>query len=376
MNRYVALHLLFAWGFSAHCVSGSGTKEDVLLQKIRQDVYPNLIQRIKYPYSHWPYEVPRNKSGCSQELFQFWNDLDNETKVAYLDSFGKVGAGILTGNVVYLGYYDQCIDIGNTDYCRFPFDVVLTTNMTGSFTAPVKIPFEFGICFPSSCDAEDFYQLFFIDTGQEEYFNISYTDILGTSYVINATVLGDSTGIQCPWRDLDWTTSSIIMLTICVLFVVLVIAGTLVDVLLWFISDILPKVNLHEWNTADSEVQEDKLVINEDEPLINTPHKLKTKRTMMNKLRPTDFLKDLILSFSLYKTIPVIMATQQPANAITNINGIRVIGMFWVILGHTFAWILNFGVVANNKEAVETVPTHFLYQPMANAFFSVDIFLC
>ena len=67
-------------------------------------------------------------TNCSQKLLEFWNDLSNENQAAYLDSFGKVGAGILTGNYAFLGYYDQCIDIGNTDYCLFLFDVTLTTS--------------------------------------------------------------------------------------------------------------------------------------------------------------------------------------------------------------------------------------------------------
>ena len=164
----------------------------------------------------YEFGLENSQTNCSQELTQFWNDLDNETQAAYLDSFGKVGAGILTGNVVYLGYYDQCIDIGNTDYCRFPFDVTLTTNTTRSVT----IPFEFGMCFPSSCDAKDFYQLFFIDS-DEEFYSISYTaDVNAMSYTINVTTSSEYTELHCPWRDLDWTTSSIIMLTVCVLFVV------------------------------------------------------------------------------------------------------------------------------------------------------------
>ena len=84
--------------------------------------------------------------------------------------------------------------------------------------------------------------------------------------------------------------------------------------------------------------------------------------------------EDLILSFSLYKTVPAIMATHQPATAITSINGMRVLSMFWVILGHTFYWGILFDVVANSKEAIETVTKHFLFQPVVNFTFSVDTF--
>ena len=59
------------------------------------------------------------------------------------------------------------------------------------------------------------------------------------NYTISVTV--PSVEPKCPWRNLDWTTSSIIVLTISILFIALVIVGTVVDVLLWFSSDVLVK---------------------------------------------------------------------------------------------------------------------------------------
>ena len=331
-----------------YCTSSVTAKEDDLLSDlINEHFFPDLIQEVKYLYDLGL----GNSTKCSQELLQFWNDLDNETRAAYLDSFGKVGAGILTGNVIYLGYYDQCTDIGNTDYCLFPFDVTLTINTT-RFT----IPFEFGMCFPSSCDAEDFYELFFIDSNEVFYSN-SYTDVNALSYTVDVMASIEYTEPQCPWRDLDWTTSSIIMLIVCVLFIVLVIIGTLVDVLLWFISDILPKLFLPETElpvtVTDSTSCEVKNSINEDEPLINGTPKLQS----VTKTQYIEFLKELMLSFSLYKTVPVIMNTHQPANAITSINGIRAIALLWAILGYSFSLEVQYNVIANIQETLETVPT-------------------
>ena len=70
----------------------------------------------------------------------------------------------------------------------------------------------------------------------------------------------------------------------------------------------------------------------------------------------------------------MILATHQPTNAITSINGIRVISMCWVILGHTLVWALEYNVLANVKEVIDTVPKQFLYQLLVNATFSVDDF--
>ena len=85
-----------------------------------------------------------------------------------------------------------------------------------------------------------------------------------------------------------------------------------------------------------------------------------------------------MLSFSLYKTVPAIMATRQPAKAVTSINGIRVISMFWIILGHTFMYGLqidNYSAgFANIRYVYETVSRRFLFQPVVDFAISVDSF--
>ena len=402
------IYLLFViWGSLTHCISTSSvTEEDVLMESIDRHFYPSLIQKINNP-------TLDNNANCLQELSQFWNDLDNETRAAYLDSFGKVGPGILAGNVIYLGYYDQCIDIGNTDFCRFPFNVTVasdTVDLSGS------IIFEFGMCFPSSCSATDFYHIFY--QSDEVIYTHTFT-FLDNNFTINVTVPSFDNEPKCPWRNLDWTPSSIIVLTISILFIVLVVIGTIVDVLLWFINDIFPTVHLKDCsemkspvNSIDSMSCEVKHSVDEEEPLINVTksntivqrkmkspanltdsscevkHSVDEEEPLINVAKPItkkvqrspaetrciEFLKDLILSFSLYKTMPVIMNTHQPGNAITSINGIRVISMFWVITGHTYLWGLTYGVTANVEKAVEAVPKRFLFQPIDNSFLSVDSF--
>ena len=348
--------------------------DDLLLDSINihvyRDFYPDMTQNIMRAYESAPLDN-YHANNCSQELLQFWGKLDNQRRAAYLDCIGKVGAGILTGNVQYLGYYDQCIDIGNTDYCRFPFDMTITTTETPS-NVSVTTPVEFGMCFPSSCDSNDFYDLLFIGS-DETFYSKSFTHINAVNYTVNITVSAGYTKPLCPWRDLKWTNSSIVVLTVCILLIILVIIGTMVDVSLWFIDDVLPKLNLPgrkpQTTMTNPEVKHS---INEDEPPINAKHKQKSSS---NKQR-IEFLKDLVLSFSVYKTIPTIMATRQPANAVTSINGIRVISMFWIILGHTFSMgIVNYGAVfANIQEVSETVQNRFLFQPVDNYSFAVDSF--
>ena len=378
MNVHLLLSLLLASLKLelTHIRGVTALTEDYLLpdlsnRHLYRDFYPDLMQKIRYLCNSGLDDFQTN---CSQELLQFWEDLDNKSQAAYLDSFGKVGAGILTGNVAYLGYYDQCIDIGNTDYCRFPFEVTLTTT-TVSSAASVTIPVEIGMCFPSSCNAMDFYNLF----SNVAFYSKSVIDINAITYAVNVMASMEYTAVLCPWRDLRWTNSSIAVLTVCVLLIVLVIIGTTVDASLWLIGDVLPKLHLPETEpqkavtyptTCNCEVKHS---INEDEP--HAKHKPKTSQTVTEK-HFVEFIKDLMLSFSLYRTIPAIMATHQPASAVTSINGIRVISMFWIILGHTFALgnlHPHYGF-KNIQEISETVYKHFFFQVVSNIDFAVDSF--
>ena len=53
------------------------------------------------------------------------------------------------------------------------------------------------------------------------------------------------------------------------------------------------------------------------------------------------------------------MSTHQPVTAITSINGIRVISMFWVILGHAAYWPWQSLIYTNYLEYYEKMPKHF-----------------
>ena len=350
-----------------------GISDDVVSDSFKRHFnlyfYPDLKEKVRHFYDYETLDADfSQRTNCS--LQEFWQDLDNETRASYLDSFGKVGAGILKGNVIFPGYYDQCIDIGNTDYCLFPFDVILTAE--GHFNRSVTIPLEFGMCFPSSCDANDFYHLFYSHGLGELFYAKSFTDVDAMTYTINVIASIEYTEPSCPWRDLKWTNSSIIVLVVCVLLIVFVITGTILDVSLWFLNDnlpnlLLPTITQQETNAYSTPPQcEVRNSVNEDEPPT-------ASQIVINK-RFINFLKDLILSFSLYKTIPTIMSTHQPVTAILSINGIRVISMFWVILGHAAYWPWQSLIYANYLEYFEKMPKYFLFQPIINFAFAVDSF--
>ena len=52
----------------------------------------------------------------------------------------------------------------------------------------------------------------------------------------------------------------------------------------------------------------------------------------------TDVVAKFFLCFSLIQNTNRIMSTKVPPGAITSINGMRVLSMWWVILGHCYAF--------------------------------------
>ena len=336
--------------------------------------YPRFIDGMKSLTSdtETPELAPKECSGHYYEFIESMqnNTISNRSLTYYFDSYGKPEAGILYGNYIFLGNYDECILIGGTDFCLFPYNVSI---YDGDHDTTFHQVFEFGMCYPSKCSAQDFYA-FINDNVVERLSNLSV--------IVNVTINPIMSGPSCSWRDLPWSASSIIMLFICCLMASLVVLGTLVDILIWAFAVVHKHQNSAEMKTpatlAESVSCDEKESVNEDEPLINTEPKNKKQdyglkgNRMQHRLM--EFGYDLILSFSLYKTVPTIMSTFQPPSAITSINGIRVISMFWVILGHTFLWGLFYRVTDNAVYAIENVPKTFAFQPVANSYLSVDSF--
>ena len=67
----------------------------------------------------------------------------------YWDSWGKPSDSLLTGHTTFLGYYDECINLKNTDlgdmkYCIYPM-----TMDTSIIQMPSKS--EDGVCHSSNC---------------------------------------------------------------------------------------------------------------------------------------------------------------------------------------------------------------------------------
>ncbi|XP_013404080.1 nose resistant to fluoxetine protein 6 [Lingula anatina] len=79
----------------------------------------------------------------------------------------------------------------------------------------------------------------------------------------------------------------------------------------------------------------------------------------------------LFAAFSLYTTLPRLLSTHQGSAAITCLNGIRVMSIGWVVLGHTYGFAAGF---TDNIMFAFLEMKRFSFTAVSNAYFSVDTF--
>ena len=280
-----------------------------------------------------------NESGnltaeCKEGALKLLESIDPLTGlpmiVRMIDAMGKIGPGLFDGNTYAAGAYDECLDIGpgDAEYCIG--DITLNLN------SPIPLTWHFGMCVPRGCTPEDV--VYAIDTA-------TFGEV-----TVNPTSLSCQSTRKPPFNA-----GAIIMIIICLIFVILVIAATVFDFILQLLQT--------ESTELESGQIQDDTNLSEKAPLLT-----KSPATQGDKVKPTDF----IIAFSLYKVLSQILSTKQPPSAITSINGLRVMSMFWVILCHTHFWVFIGGV--ENVLRVKNVISRFSFQAIGNAFFSVDSF--
>ena len=306
------------------------------------------------------------ESSCSEQWVQLAETNHTETvagqtivekaaSMAY-DAFGKPEAGILRGNTQFRGSFDECFSI-NVDiemqYCLMGMLIQNTYNVS------IMPAFTEAICLPSNCTFED------VKSTVNKINEL--LAIIKLKIFVNETLDGTVPFYYCtPEAKPSYSTGAIIMLLITSIFGTLVIVGTLFDLLLYYFNKYIEN-GLGSINT-------DILKMNKVNTLGERDNLLGRNRQPSVSERIKTFLKESLVGFSLYKTVPTIFSTRQPSSAITSINGIRVISMFWVILGHTYVFLFTFQGFKNLSLLAINFAPRFSAQAVLNGFFSVDSF--
>lgn len=284
-----------------------------------------------------------------------------------LDAMGKPGPYILQGNLRVTGSFDECLGIGSglTQYCLLPIiPVILEGDKEIVMNTTV---FRVEVCLPRSCNITDIDEIVFL-INNFLLSNKSRLPVKFIFYYVNESMICEDT------KDAPYTGGAIAMITVCALFLLLSLIGTSVDYGVQCLRELAKKPEfasllnrrrrgVYKYRKKKKEEEEE-----EESPLLGG------RRPDADIFARFEKPLEFITAFSIIKNLNTILQTKQPASAITSLHGIRVLSMFWVILAHTYYWVIITGDFLNPLIAVNNVTHRFSIQPIVNGFFSVDSF--
>ena len=294
---------------------------------------------------------------------------DPQLTAYYWDSWGKPSDGILTGDTIFLGHYDECINLKNTalggmKYCLYSMIMETNTSLTtpakgvcSSNECPVPInissatDIKVGICYPSQCSSTEF------STVLSTIVITNIAKITSPNKINTYATTIKSTGhspVFCPDTDVELDTGAVVVIIICGLLIGLVIVGTAAD----YVSQILSPPS-DVINNAQTAVDKEETVDSSEKP------KHIGKQVTM---------KDFMLAFSLYNTVSSLVSTKQSPSTIKGLNAMKILCNSLIVMHHidVFATVMfpSAGVITYFL----TVLSRIVFQPVINVTFAVDAF--
>ncbi|XP_077994519.1 nose resistant to fluoxetine protein 6-like [Glandiceps talaboti] len=275
---------------------------------------------------------------CINDTMQFLSDAINKKSYAIkmFDSIGKLPSGVLEGNTQWIGASGECRNVKdiqirehiiNGKYCQA--SVPLGQGTLG----PTYL--QIGLCVPDTCNNLDV--LTMINTG------VKLIPVPGLQGLY----------VNCI-EEYPLSAGAIVMIVIISILLAIMVAGTTYDVIINYIyrkpDDYLPH-----------NIQND-----ETSPLLKDSSKSKQVSYQPGTLG------ECLLAFSVLINGGKILDATHSSGTLAAIHGIRVLSMWWVILGHSF--ITAFTLSDNSLVYIQDILPRFSFQAISNATFSVDTF--
>ncbi|XP_033118096.1 nose resistant to fluoxetine protein 6-like [Anneissia japonica] len=324
------------------------TLNDLLLLEYAENMTPKMLKAgpsTKDFTTESLSTTPESPSQCIVDLGYFNSDLQAGDLYALMmvDAYGKLPPGVFQGSITWPGLYDQCQSqskSSNVTNFEGKHCIVFLYNANSNASFP---SLNIGMCVPNSCDAEQIKSLLNslpIDTG----------------FTVTNTI--------CT-KVYEYSAAAIACLTTLTLLCVMIIIGTIYDLAKRRKESAALKVD-DKNNDKDMNIAETTATYNpcETSPLLAASEK--------NVIKQNDsFFGKFILCFSMITNGSKILKTKQEEGSLGALNGIRVLSLFWVILGHTYSSSI---ALFSNILTLFDVIARFSFQAIANATFSVDSF--
>ncbi|KAI8739355.1 nose resistant to fluoxetine protein 6 [Biomphalaria glabrata] len=304
------------------------------------------------------YSLPYNVTGsCLKHFHNISQGLERGDlwALAFPDSNGVPATGAIKQMKRILGSFDQCESI-----CQMADD---DDELTGRYTemelvtslntSPRQgVVLRWFVCVPRSCSYGD---LDDIGKSFAEKLNFDYINVVRNE-------------IENPWLD-SWFWLAVVVLATLICFAVL---GTVVDC----IDRMTLKVNttekgnklttneIEDHNQSDNSAERRE---SERNGPIDSNESLSARCTRING---RGLVKRILLSFSLRANLLDLLKTEISDGDIRCLNGLRVLSMLWVILGHT----ANFLPEIKDESMKSNVMKHWLAYLLFNATYGVETF--
>ncbi|XP_062589908.1 nose resistant to fluoxetine protein 6-like [Saccostrea cucullata] len=278
-----------------------------------------------------------------------------------LDAIGKVPSGILDGDFMWPGQFDECNSISQSFTDRIPYNE--TFLVRGKyFVAGLGNPLGYnatdlrmGVCLPDACtatDVKEVMELAFL----ELYQYTNKTIKLSLKYVYHQETKYKSTP--------EFIAASVI----CSIIGFLLLLGTLYDM---FInqdvdSSEIGDVRVHK---QDSDAQS----VNSDTTHLMSDGTRVSVLSFRNKVLHNSKLRKFLLTFSISTNGSKVLNTDAlPPTALPALNGMKVLSMGWVILAHSYYFTRAYA--RNIIPATLNWYQRWTFQIVKNGNYAVDSF--
>lgn len=292
---------------------------------------------------------------CRNDSNTMFQDLKNHTPyaISMFDSDGKPGSGIQHGNFFWLGNVQECKQAQTEKFKGQMCNVV--TNLG----VPQVIYNIIGVCFPDSCSSKEVEQLVW------EALQV----VDGTLGVLIYPIL-----IDCP-APLPYSNADFFAITLCTIIVLAAVIGTSADIFLFRERKDTEEIRVRSENVPNytnigaGNVNEatERLGLLSNVPKNDVVY-ADNQRSWYDYL---GIVKPILLSFSVITNTRKLLNTSTASGSLTAVNGLRVLSMFWVILGHSYG--LTYTAMDNFMDFIQILE-RFSFQCILNGTFSVDTF--
>uniref|UniRef100_A0A8W8LAM1 Nose resistant-to-fluoxetine protein N-terminal domain-containing protein n=1 Tax=Magallana gigas TaxID=29159 RepID=A0A8W8LAM1_MAGGI len=346
------------------------------------NVDPSTIGNILMSFLNGAVQGTNASTACQGDFIKVIKGLQNMEAWAlkFLDASAKIPTDLLNLNLNWYGSYDECYSdstflesfgiLHNTQtpvkgqYCNTNLNLPLPPEVKGILTVALQNSgfIKAGICFPKSCSTDDLLQIV-----NAFLYNIPLGDNKVTAWPITCPVPAEEDTLE---------TDTIVVVIILAIFLVIILEGTLYDVIITIRS----KRNKENGKPVENgEVAENGKPIENGNTFPENSYKLRAENGNVQHIEPEKkhlqkpgIFGRLVLCFSAYTNGKKILGTSQPKGSLTAVNGIRFLSMSWVILGHTLAFVL--GSTSNMLQYYNKFVNRAASEAIVNALFSVDTF--